>query len=281
MLAMASESRERGTILPCPRAGLVAALRTTSSALDEALVLFTDLEMAYECEDGAIVVTHFLSRQYDSPSDMPEATRERKRRARGGHDPEPSELPGEASDDDCGHDNVTTSHADVTTSARPVTTGHANVTNESRSRVDPDTDPEAARCARSACATKTRKPWKWREQLGALLEVCEVHDTSQFTNPEWGKWRSAAKQLGEAGHDREAILLMSRHWPNLYGPTIRKRPTTFAANAGALLAATSPPRAANGHASSSSILLPVTEAQCADLERIFGQDSPPLAGHDA
>lgn len=106
LLAMASESRERGTVLPCPRPGLIAALRTTAEALQAALDLFAEMDMAFECEDGAIVIIHFLDRQYDNPSDRPEATRDRKRKQR--QAPEPTrDTPASPEDVTRGHEFVT------------------------------------------------------------------------------------------------------------------------------------------------------------------------------
>ena len=82
LLALASECPERGAIPPYPRRGLAASLHVDELALTAALGTFDSLEMAHFDDDGSVVIDHFLERQYDKPSDYPEATRERKARQR-------------------------------------------------------------------------------------------------------------------------------------------------------------------------------------------------------
>lgn len=94
LLAMASEGvtardtgvTSRGCVRASRRKGLAMALRTDEKRLSEALDLFEDLDMI-ECDDeaGIVCIRHWDARQYDKNSDLPEATRERKRRSRARH----------------------------------------------------------------------------------------------------------------------------------------------------------------------------------------------------
>ncbi len=79
-------------------------LRRPPEALRESLKLFAERGMVEMVEDG-IVVLHFVERQHDKPSDMPEATRDRKRRSRARHADAASES--------------RPCHADVTPMSRP------------------------------------------------------------------------------------------------------------------------------------------------------------------
>jgi len=86
LLAMASESTERGCISGWRKRGLAATLRTDEDRLTETIGLLVDLDMIeYDEENHIINVTNWMQRQYDKPSDTPTATRERKRQSRQCH----------------------------------------------------------------------------------------------------------------------------------------------------------------------------------------------------
>lgn len=84
LLAMASESDERGTITYPGMRGLAASLRTNEERLVESLQAFATLQMI-DADEGSITILHWDDRQYDKPSDVPEATRGRKSRSRARH----------------------------------------------------------------------------------------------------------------------------------------------------------------------------------------------------
>lgn len=114
LLAMASESSERGTLTGVRPRGLAAALRTDETRLADCIQALSDLEMIdYDPDAKTLEICHWNDRQYDRPSDTPSATRDRKRKSR-------------------------SSHADVTTSHADVTTSHATDTDS-----DSDTNPDA------------------------------------------------------------------------------------------------------------------------------------------
>ena len=84
LMAMASESGERGVIAYTRPRGLAASLRIEVDRLTETLGLLEELGMV-TVEDGSIRLSHWDDRQYDKPSDTPEAARDRKRRSRARH----------------------------------------------------------------------------------------------------------------------------------------------------------------------------------------------------
>lgn len=86
LLCMAAESKTRGMVIasdgkPYPISVLSKALRTVDRKLKAALALFERLDMVEITDDG-IAIKHFLDRQYDKPSDMPNRTAERKQKSR-------------------------------------------------------------------------------------------------------------------------------------------------------------------------------------------------------
>lgn len=86
LLAMASESTDRGTITNVRLRGLAASLRTDEARLLDTLQLLADLEMIDYDEDARMIaITHWDDRQYDKPSNSPSATRDRKRKSRESH----------------------------------------------------------------------------------------------------------------------------------------------------------------------------------------------------
>lgn len=86
LLAMASESTDRGVISGVRLRGLAASLRTDESRLADTLSLLVDLEMIdYDESSRTIEITHWNERQYDKPSDTPAALRDRKRKSRQSH----------------------------------------------------------------------------------------------------------------------------------------------------------------------------------------------------
>jgi hypothetical protein len=50
--------------------------------VDELLQFFRDNDMIHDDENGAMVITHYFERQYDKPSDRPNAAKERKAKSR-------------------------------------------------------------------------------------------------------------------------------------------------------------------------------------------------------
>jgi hypothetical protein len=93
LLCLANESDERGVIrlrpgVGYPLAALAKALYVEEDTLRAALIKFesVDFSMVEIGEEGAITITHFLERQYDKPSDKPDAVKERVRRFRGQED---------------------------------------------------------------------------------------------------------------------------------------------------------------------------------------------------
>ncbi len=192
LLAMASEADDRGFIARCPRRGLVAALRTTEEALTEALAVFAELDMALTDPDGTICIIHFMERQYDNPSDYPEATVERKRRQRQ-------------------RDNAN-SHEDVTSESRACHDTEKSREDQSREDHIADAGASAVRESPPVTApaekpkTNGKKSWPWSEQLSALLEAvpinCAFDDAPEATK---GEYRKAAEQIGKAHFGRSEI----------------------------------------------------------------------------
>ena len=84
LLAMASDTSERGIIPRYPMRGLAASLHTTEDQLIEALDLFASEEfnLIARQEDGSIFITKFADRQYDNPSDQPKKVNERVKKHR-------------------------------------------------------------------------------------------------------------------------------------------------------------------------------------------------------
>jgi len=80
LLALARESEEPGVIMMSPE-DAAWRLRRPPDEFKESLSLFEHLEMI-TLEDGRIVVSKFLERQYDKPSDRPDAVRQRVARHR-------------------------------------------------------------------------------------------------------------------------------------------------------------------------------------------------------
>jgi hypothetical protein len=80
ILSMAGEADERGIIPAYRPRGLAAALHTTVESMDSAFALFSELGMVERREDGSLLVSNFMDRQYDNLSDHPEKVAERKAR---------------------------------------------------------------------------------------------------------------------------------------------------------------------------------------------------------
>jgi len=80
LLALARESEEPGVIMMSPE-DAAWRLRRPPDEFKESLSLFERLEMI-TLEDGRIVVSKFLERQYDKPSDRPDEVRRRVARHR-------------------------------------------------------------------------------------------------------------------------------------------------------------------------------------------------------
>ena len=80
VLSMAGEADERGVIPAYRPRGMAASLHTTIEKMEAAFLLFAELGMAERREDGALLITNFIRRQYDNPSDHPEKIAARKAR---------------------------------------------------------------------------------------------------------------------------------------------------------------------------------------------------------
>lgn len=87
LLCLAAESKVRGVIcidqgIPYPDEALARAMYTDPDTLKGALAKFIKLRMVEIDDDGIIYLINFDARQYDKPSDRPEAVAERVRRHR-------------------------------------------------------------------------------------------------------------------------------------------------------------------------------------------------------
>ncbi len=98
MLCLAAESKDRGVIsiapgIAYPADALARALFVDTNSLKDALAQFQALRMVDVDDVGIITIVHFDDRQYDKPSDRPEAIKGRvqKHRARKAAEVEPSQ----------------------------------------------------------------------------------------------------------------------------------------------------------------------------------------------
>lgn len=87
LLCLAAESKVRGVIcidqgVPYPDEALARAMYTDPDTLKGALAKFIKLRMVEIDDDGIIYLINFDARQYDKPSDRPEAVRDRVRKHR-------------------------------------------------------------------------------------------------------------------------------------------------------------------------------------------------------
>lgn len=87
LLCLAAESKIRGAIcidegIPYPTEALARVMYVDHDTLIHSLDKFTKLVMISQDEFGIIYLSNFDKRQYDKPSNTPEATRERKRKQR-------------------------------------------------------------------------------------------------------------------------------------------------------------------------------------------------------
>ena len=131
LLCMASDAADRGVLrlaegVPYETADLSKSLDAPEEDVETMLEKGRALGMLTIDDDGTIIISKFTARQYNKPSDQPEATRERKRKQRDGEQEDSEEAECHAEDDDTGH-------ADVTPSSRAVTT-------QNRYRTDTDSD---------------------------------------------------------------------------------------------------------------------------------------------
>lgn len=218
LLAMASESDERGLIGPFPPIGLAAALRCRPDELTEILDVFESLDMIQRQDDGAILVSHFLDRQYDYPSDQPEATRERKRKERD-RDTPVTPCPVTSESGEC-HEPVTNCHEvdktrveeiRVDTGASP----SALRAPDSTPVVIPESEPEPQVPAEPEPEKPRRLP-AHAEQFSALCEACQIElDALKGNKSARGEVNAAARDT--ANYTREQIVWvaaeMRRKWP--------------------------------------------------------------------
>jgi DnaD/phage-associated family protein len=80
LMALANQSDQRGVVRIDDADGLADVLCLKSEELEPTLQRFERLRMIERTEDEIILV-NFLRRQYDNPSDMPDAVAKRKQRA--------------------------------------------------------------------------------------------------------------------------------------------------------------------------------------------------------
>src|SRR5262245_1616354 len=84
LMCLASENKAaRGTIPPMkPRLLAIEVAGGDESLLDETIPALIDLDILDTQDDGSLVFLHWAERQYDKPSDRPDAVRERVTRYR-------------------------------------------------------------------------------------------------------------------------------------------------------------------------------------------------------
>lgn len=81
LLCYSAEDEPRGVVDYSDPEFVAMELRLTPDELEAAVARMIRVRLV-EREDGFVVFPAFAARQYDKPSDMPDATRERKRRQR-------------------------------------------------------------------------------------------------------------------------------------------------------------------------------------------------------
>lgn len=81
LLCLAAESEERGTVDYIDPEFIAMELRLNADELDSAISRMIRLRLV-ERSESKVIFKSFAARQYDKPSDRPEATKERQRRAR-------------------------------------------------------------------------------------------------------------------------------------------------------------------------------------------------------
>ncbi len=89
IMCIASESPERGYLyitdgVPCNFEDIADEAALPVEVVEAAIFKFSGMNMMHQ-EDGVWVVSKFLDRQYDKPSDRPENTSKRKQKSRDSH----------------------------------------------------------------------------------------------------------------------------------------------------------------------------------------------------
>lgn len=156
-LCLAADSKVRGVIcidegIPYPADALSRAMFIDTKTLQDTITKFCKLKMVEVREDETIILLHFNERQYEYPSDRPEAARERKKNQR---EREKNVQENES------HDNVTSMSREK----------NEYVTNMSRESHGLDTD------------TETDKEKDLKHIAGKNISGGEEQKKSQKSNP--------------------------------------------------------------------------------------------------
>lgn len=84
LLCLAAEGEDRGTVDYIDPEFVAMELRIGADELDSAISRLVRLRLV-ERSESKVMFPSFASRQYEKPSDLPEATRERQRKSRARH----------------------------------------------------------------------------------------------------------------------------------------------------------------------------------------------------
>lgn len=186
LLAIASESKQkRGVIYDVRARGLAASLRTSEAALIDALQIWGELGMViFDEKERTIVICHWDERQYENPSDSPEATRERKRKSRQSHD------------------KVTISHELDTDTDTDINTLVATTTDPAAIAVPTALDPLPLTRQFDALVEEL----KVSNNKPAVLKKVYVLCYGEATAPDFAYLGRVAKQVGGAGRLAELLF---------------------------------------------------------------------------
>jgi hypothetical protein len=172
LLCLAGESDVRGEIHMSVD-DIVWTLRCDRATLSSTISKCEERDMLSRHEDGTLVITHFLERQYDNPSDHPEAVKERVARHRENKRNDP-----------------------VTTSNDPVTSGNAI-----EERRGEETIGETELAASSSIEQKSREGatiseivtdamWEWAHSNRPDMSQDDVQEE---TDKLFERWRNEGK----------------------------------------------------------------------------------------
>lgn len=169
LLAMASEADERGVIPAHRPRGLAAALHATVENMETAFALFAEIGMIERREDGSLLLTNFMERQYDNPSDRPEKVAERKARLKERQQNAPE----------------TTAEAPAQTENDKRTTEERQK-NDTYSDTDSDTDTEAEN---TQCVKKHTAAVRERAKPSDFDAFWKVYPNKQAKDDAWKSWQ--------------------------------------------------------------------------------------------
>lgn len=245
LLCYASEQEERGTIPPTDAFLLAVEVASgDEELLAETLHRLAALRMiSTTLAEGAVTFSKFTERQYDKPSDTPDATRERKARQR-------------AKERETGVTNEKSRplSRDVTPSHAPEKIRGEKSKEEERENVSPQAATGVAAAPRQTRPAPTPlrpapkpkdAPPKERERdllFEAVCDACLI-DWHQLTDRERGKVNVATGQIRKAGGTPEDIPNHAANYRATY--TTPLTPMALAGNWAAT--ANAPPANLNGH----------------------------------